>query len=245
MFAIKTNYTKTKRRKIKNADFIAEKILPKKARGKKTKLLSKLETNDLHISYINSKVNINKWCENFVYFITIFIEDNMSGESIQVPFGVIRDKTKKKLIKVNLTQNFWKDVLFDHLSCLGHLENPAIKDAIIDGIVDNIAFQKYLLATGLLKDTIQDTLDMIVTDGKCNNASLRRVFDTKYPLVMKKVNPVDFVFKDKAKFDAQTPIIGTLLTEIELGKSKNEKAIENQLKGAPPIKDLQIAEWLE
>ena len=245
VFAIKTNYTKTKTRKIKNADFIAEKVLPKKARGKKTKLLSKLETNDLHASCINSKVNINNWCKNFVYFITIFIEDNMSGESIQVPFGVIRDKTKKKLIKVNLTQNLWKDVLFDQLSCLGHLENPVIKDAIKDGIVDNIAFQIYLLVTGLLKDTIQDSFDMIVTDGKCNNALLRRVFDTKYPLVIKKVNPVGFVFKDKPKFDAQTPIIGTLLTQIELGKSKNEKAIENQLKGAPSIKDLQIAKWLE
>ena len=59
------------------------------------------------------------------------------------------------------------------------------------------------------------------------------------------MNPVGFAFKDKAKFDAQTPIIGTLLTQIELGKSKNEKATENQLKGAPSIKDLQIAKWLE
>ena len=63
VFAIKTNYTKTKTRKIKNADFIAEKVLPKKARGKKTKLFSKLETNDLHASCINSKVNINNWCK--------------------------------------------------------------------------------------------------------------------------------------------------------------------------------------
>ena len=55
---------------------------------------------------------------------------------------------------------------------------------------------------------------------------------------MKKSNPIDVVFKDKTKFDTQNPIIGTLLTQIESGKSKNEKAIENQLNGTLSMKDL-------
>ena len=59
---------------------------------------------------------------------------------------------------------------------------------------------------------------------------------------MKKSNPLDDVFKDKAKFDKQNPIINTLLTRIQSGKTKSEKAIENQLKGALSIKDLQIAD---
>ena len=49
------------------------------------------------------------------------------------------------------------------------------------------------------------------------------------------------VFKDKAKFDTENPIIGTLLKQIQSGKT-NEKAIEKQLRGAPPIKDLNTAE---
>ena len=73
----------------------------------------------------------------------------MSGKLVQLPFEVIRDKTKEKSIKLNLPPNFRKDVLFDHLPYLGHLENPAIKDVIKDGTVDNLAFQKYLLATGI------------------------------------------------------------------------------------------------
>ena len=105
----------------------------------------------------------------------------MSRKSIQLPFGFIRDKTKEKLIKLNLPPNFRKDILFDHLPYLGHLKNPAIKDVIKDGIVDNLALQKYLLATGLLKDSTQDTLDMIVTDGKFNIASVRKVLRSKYP----------------------------------------------------------------
>ena len=32
---------------------------------------------------------------------------------------------------------------------------------------------------------------------------------------MKKSNPIVVVFKDKAKFDTQNPIISTLLTQIQ------------------------------
>ena len=114
---------------------------------------------------------------------------------------------------------------------------------IKEGIVDNFSLQQYLLATDLLKDSIQDSFDMIVTNGKFDNASDRRGLDTKYTSVMKKSNPIDVVFKDK--FHTQNPITGMLLTKIQSGKIKIEKAIENLLKEAPSIKDLQIAEQLE
>ena len=114
---------------------------------------------------------------------------------------------------------------------------------IKEGIVDNLSFPQYLLATGLLKDSIQDSFDMIVTNGKFNNASDRRGLDTKYTSVMKKSNPIDVVFKDR--FHTQNPITGMLLTKIQSGKIKTEKAIGNLLKEAPSIKDLQIAEQLE
>ena len=71
--------------------------------------------------------------------------------------------------------------MLNHLPYLDHLENP-------DGVVDNIALQMYLLVTGLLTDNIENNLDMIVTDGKFNNA--------KY--IIKKPNPINVVFKDKA-----------------------------------------------
>ena len=140
----------------------------------------------------------------------------MSGKSIQLPFVAVRDKSKEKSIKLNLPPNYRKDVLFDQLPYLNHLQNPAIKDVIKDDIVDNLSFQKYLFATGLLKDSIQDSLDMIVTNGKSNDTAVRRALDTRYLLRMKKSNPIDAVFKDKAKFDTQNPIIGTLLTQINL-----------------------------
>ena len=78
----------------------------------------------------------------------------MSSKSIQLPLGVVRHKSKEKSIKLNLPLNYRKYVLFDHLSDLGHVKNPVIKDVVRDGVVDNFALQKYLLATGLLKVSI-------------------------------------------------------------------------------------------
>ena len=142
----------------------------------------------------------------------MFLEDDTLGKSIELPFGVVRDKAKEKLIKLNLLPNFEKNVLFDQLLYLGHLKNPPIKDVIKDSIVDNLSLQKYLLVIGILKDSIQDSLE--------NNAAVRRELDAKYPWIMKRSNPIDVVFKDKAKFDTQNSIIGTLLTQIESGGNK-------------------------
>ena len=68
----------------------------------------------------------------------------MSSKSIQLLFGIVRDKAKEILIKLNLPPNYKKDVLFDQLSYLGHLVNLAIKDVIKDDTVDNLSLQKYL-----------------------------------------------------------------------------------------------------
>ena len=99
----------------------------------------------------------------------------MSGKNIQLPFGIVRDKSKEKSVKLNLLPNFRKDVLFDQLPYLAHLENSAIVDVVKNGIVGDLGLQKYLLVTGLLKDSIQDSLDMTVcSDGKLSDAVARR-----------------------------------------------------------------------
>ena len=147
----------------------------------------------------------------------------MSGKSIQVTFGVVRYISKEKSIKLKLPSNYRNDVLFHHLPYLGHLENPAIKDVVTDSVVDNIALQEFFLVTGVLKDSIQNSLDMIVTDGKFNNAGIRKALDTKYPTIMKRPNPIDVLFRDKAKFDTQNPVISKLLSQMQT--DKNDKAL--------------------
>ena len=82
---------------------------------------------------------------------------------------------------------------------------------------------------------------MVVTDGFFNNAAVRRELDQKYPTLMKKPNPVNVIFKDKAHFDVQNSIIGLLAVQV----SNNEKAIFEQIKKAPSTKDVTISERLE
>ena len=64
-----------------------------------------------------------------------------------------------------------------------------MNNIIKNGRVDNLEFQKYLLATDLLQHSVQQSLDMIVTDGGFNDAAVRTELDSKYPSVMEKTKP--------------------------------------------------------
>ena len=48
------------------------------------------------------------------------------------------------------------------------------------------------------------------------------MLDTKFPSVMKKLNPVEVLFKDKSKFDVQNPFVGSLITQV-VNNKKNKK----------------------
>ena len=87
-----------------------------------------------------------------------------SGTHIQLSFGAARDNDKQNYIKLNLPPDYRKNALFEQLPYLAQLDNPAIADVVKNGIVDNIALQKYLMVTGLLINSIQDSLNMIVSD---------------------------------------------------------------------------------
>ena len=112
----------------------------------------------------------------------------MEGKHIQVPYDVLSDDEPSNLLHFNLPPNYKRDILFEQFPYLSHVKNPTLNKIIKNGIVDNIELQKYLLATGLLQDSIQQSLDMVVIDGFFNNAAVRRELDQKYPTLMKKPN---------------------------------------------------------
>ena len=147
----------------------------------------------------------------------------MESGSIQLPFGFIPDQKTENDLQFNLPLNYKKNLLFDKLPFVKKLDNQAIENVVNGNEADDLSVQKFLLATDLLQDNVQESLNMIVTDGDFNNASIRRVLVTKYRSVMKKPNPIDLVLKDKAKFDIQNPIIGSLYDQIRKNK-KNEFA---------------------
>ena len=57
------------------------------------------------------------------------------------------------------------------------------------------------MATDILESSMQDSLDMIVgDDGKLSNVAVCRELDLKIPNVMKKPNPVEYIFKGCVRY---------------------------------------------
>ena len=126
--------------------------------------------------------------------------------------------------------------MFDQLPYSTYLENRTIRDVVNNGINDKETLQKYFLGTGILESCIQDSLDIIADDdGKLSNAAVRRELDLKIPNVMKKLNPVEYIFKDISKFDIQNLIVGDT--------SKQTQKVD--LDNLPSIKDIEMRERLD
>ena len=81
------------------------------------------------------------------------------------------------MLHFNLPPNYIRDILFEQFLYLSHVKIPTLNKITKNGIVDSAELQKYLLETGLLQDSIQQSLDMVVTDGFYNNATVRRELD--------------------------------------------------------------------
>ena len=168
----------------------------------------------------------------------------MENGYIQLPYGYIPDQKNNEKLYFDLLLNYEKDLLFDKLPYIVQLNNPAIDDVVRGKENDDLSIQKFLLATDLLEDAIQDNLDMIVTDGEFNNAVVRRALDTKFPSVMNKPTARNFMFRDKAKFDIQNLVLGSLYNQL-LTKKQKEKLALDAIRKVPSIKDIDIQKRLD
>ena len=168
----------------------------------------------------------------------------MENGYIQLPYGFIENQNEDEKMHFNLPFNYKKSLLFDKLPYVAQLNNPAINNVVKGKENDDLSIQKFLLATDLLENAIQDNLGMIVTDGEFNDAGVRRVLDTKFPSIMHKPTATNFMFRDKAKFDIQNPVIGGLYNQL-LTKKQKEKLELEAIGKAPSVKDIDIQKRLD
>ena len=99
--------------------------------------------------------------------------------------------------------------------------------------------QNFLQGTSEYANDIQSDIDLFVTKGRFNEATIHHKLDPIVKSVWRTENPLALLFKDAATFDAQNPIIGSLLREIDLVKTgKNSDLIKKQLEKAPDINDI-------
>ena len=161
----------------------------------------------------------------------IQLPDKIVGKVDQVPLNLPKDQKAKDL--------------FAHLPYIANLKDPILQNRVEDLLKNREDLQNYLLATEFLGTTLEDSLQLAVSHGKLNEGTkvrhLSELNDPKYKYFRQNNNPLDVVYREKAKFDVQNRIIGDLLKEISKGKLSEEEYFK-KTKTAPNIKDLDIKE---
>ena len=136
---------------------------------------------------------------------------------IQLLYGEVIDKNRE-IVKLELPKNYRGRVYFKVLPYLHDVEKPNFQTSVSNVINNRNQRRNYLLATGYIGKSIQENLKSVVTDGKLNDAIIRHTLNTKDKRILANPNPLQVTFKDIKKFNAQNPMIGKVLTQIETSK---------------------------
>ena len=148
-----------------------------------------------------------------------------------------KDKVKKLN---NLTSNYSRLFYKDRLNDVDvDLHSTFANKILAEGqpLTDDI--KNFLLGTSNYARSIQSDIDPYVTRGRHNHASFCRKLDPIDKSVWRTEIPLALLFKSIANFDAQNPVIGSFVREIDLGKrSTNSDLIKKLLSKAPDINDM-------
>ena len=77
---------------------------------------------------------------------------------------------------------------------------------------------------------MQNDINHYVTRDRINNASFRQKLDPIGKNILRRQNPLELVFEDISTFDAENPIIGSLLRKLDV---KKKVFASDLIKGAP------------
>ena len=151
-----------------------------------------------------------------------------------LPHGKLHKKDDIKKLN-NLISNYSRLFYKDRANDVDvDLPSTVANKILAEGqpLTDDI--KNFLVGTSEYAKDIQSEIDLYVTRGRHNQASFRRKLDPIEKRVWRIENPLALLFKDVANFDAQNPIIGSLLREIDLGKNKIKSSLTST---APDIND--------
>ena len=93
--------------------------------------------------------------------------------------------------------------------------------------------QKYILATSDFAKSIQTGINHYVTRDRINDASFRQKLDPISKNILRRQNPLELVFEDISTFDAENPIVGSLLRELDLKKKQSDSDFIKSLPSQP------------
>ena len=82
--------------------------------------------------------------------------------------------------------------------------------------------QKYLFSTSDFAKSIQTDINHYVIRDRIKDASFRQKLAPISKNILRRQNPLELVFEDLSTFDAENPIVGSLLREIGIRKKQSD-----------------------
>ena len=76
--------------------------------------------------------------------------------------------------------------------------------------------QKYIIATSDFAKGMQNDINHYVTRDRINSATFRQKLDPISKNILRRQNPLELIFEDISTFDAENPITGSLLRELDV-----------------------------
>ena len=83
-----------------------------------------------------------------------------------------------------------------------------------------LTMSRNILATSDFAKGMQADINHYVTKDRINNASFRQKLDPISKNILRRQNPLELVFEDISMFDAENPIVGSLVKELDVGKKR-------------------------
>ena len=157
----------------------------------------------------------------------------MSG-FISLPRNRIHKKEETK--KLNLRSNFVESFYKEFLDGIDFSQDNDFQQQLVNNPLSEDV-KKFLLATSNFGEEIQGELDLYVTNNRLNEANFKRRLDPISKNIIRNKNPIELFFKDVKHFDAQNPVIGSFIKEVDVGKKKE---LSKFLDEATNIRNLEI-----
>ena len=109
-----------------------------------------------------------------------------------------------------------------------------------DANIPKEGVQKYLLATSDFAKSMQTDINHYVTKDRINDVSFRQKLDPISKNILGRQNLLELVSEDISTFDAENPIIGSLLREIDIKKKSSQIVILSNLYRVSQVKNLKF-----
>ena len=161
-----------------------------------------------------------------------------------MPTGKLHKKEKQKRLKyfpAGYVGNTYRNLADNVDTFLGSdFYGRITKDS--DLLTEDV--QKYILATSDFSRGIQTDINHYITKVRKIDASFRQKLAPTSKNIIRWQNPLELVFEDVSTFNAESPIVGSLLREIDLNKKQTDSDLIKSLPSQPG-KEFEIKKRLD